>query len=1125
MADFNAGSIGGSLDIDLRPFRQGLAQAKQQAAEFEKKKITPKVTLDTSDFDAGKLRVEAAVADLGNDSANVTVSIDITGAMAKLALLKAAMDDVTNHPMSAATSGIYNTPIRSVSRGGSVITRTAETLLSPRDSGGRFIGGGGGGFFGGNHRGGFMNPFNNQSGIGRILDAGGVTSHVMRGVGALAPAVVPAMIGTAAMGITSLGPALVTAAQAAGVFGAAAAAGAITLGVGLKGYASLIKADLKGLSASSTGAAGAAYRGVQGLKGAASRLRADTAPGVYGVIGAGASLGASVLPKLVPVVNAISGGLRTVITDIRHLTNSPLMGKFVGSLTTFFHNTLTGAAPVLRQVAGDFMHLFIDLRPAMSAVGQGLTALIDKGTKWIHTLSPADTAKFVNGITSTVGPVLHTLGAVLHALGSISVSLAPIRKPFLDFLSQTAKAVAGLDFHDLAAGLGSVLHAIAPLLPVARDLLNAVIKPLSVFMKDLSKDAITPLVHSLGKELAPAFHEIQVGLTQIAPYLAQFIGSLANLVNPTGVHLLTILIHDLFGALVALAPPILKIGTLLESVIDSGIMMALPAVNLFAKSVAGLATALAAVLNPIVALVEHTPGLTKGLGLILDAWVALKLGSMGIAAANTVAAASVERLAAAYAFLTGSARTAAVAEGEAAAAGTVGGAGGVAGGVVKGGIISRLLGGLGRSLFSGEGIIGKLGPIGLTAGLVLAGDKGAGVGKGGQGLGQLQSHLQEIKGINNNTFLGNHLLGGTIPGLFTHPLDTLHNAIHGVGIGQSDESKLTGQIQTQQAAFGVLTRAAERNHITLKALIGTTDNYTGALAKLGGANGAETHAENLHATALEKAHAAVVNAFNANTDYRQLLKDVTNQTITNTHGLKGNSAAVLENRTLLDQMGGRMRALVQSGTLTARQQAALRDAFVRTAVQMGTNKQYAENLATAMTNIPKNIHTQVVMNGTSGVLSGIKALRRALSVPIVQHVQVVHDKNAPGGKYYVNPPTPGSLNSLLGGTKKNGRRRHAIGGVTNGPMNYGDLVGDNVGGREAIIPLEKYDIPKRGELRAMLDAALNKGSDPSDSFMREVRDLLRALVDKTSSPEDLATAFGRLSDVQLRRLIQIARAE
>jgi phage-related protein len=96
----------------------------------------------------------------------------------------------------------------------------------------------------------------------------------------------------------------------------------------------------------------------------------------------------------------------------------------------------------------------------------------------------------------------------------------------------------------------------------------------------------------------------------------------------------------------------------------------------------------------------------------------------------------------------------------------------------------------------------------------------------------------------------------------------------------------------------------------------------------------------------------------------------------------------------------------------------------------------------------------------------------------------------------------------------------AAGGVTDGMTSF--VAGDNPGGREAVIPLDKYDIPKKGQT----DQATHQAQQDNSKIIGLLSTIARSLAD--SMPEDVASALGDVlsnqSDANLRRQLQLGRA-
>lgn len=86
-ADFDAGSIEGTLDLNTKPFVAGLRHAKAEAERFEKKKIEPTIGADTGEFDVKKARVNAEADAL--DKKKIAPEVELKGWVRTVAGLKA----------------------------------------------------------------------------------------------------------------------------------------------------------------------------------------------------------------------------------------------------------------------------------------------------------------------------------------------------------------------------------------------------------------------------------------------------------------------------------------------------------------------------------------------------------------------------------------------------------------------------------------------------------------------------------------------------------------------------------------------------------------------------------------------------------------------------------------------------------------------------------------------------------------------------------------------------------------------------------------------------------------------------------------------------------------------------
>jgi SLT domain-containing protein/phage-related protein len=97
VADFHAGSIEATLDLDTSPFRAGLAWARGEAQKFEKEGINVRLGIDRTEFDADKARVKGDLDKLDHTKAKPDVELTgVPGVLAKLKLIQHEVDK-TDH--------------------------------------------------------------------------------------------------------------------------------------------------------------------------------------------------------------------------------------------------------------------------------------------------------------------------------------------------------------------------------------------------------------------------------------------------------------------------------------------------------------------------------------------------------------------------------------------------------------------------------------------------------------------------------------------------------------------------------------------------------------------------------------------------------------------------------------------------------------------------------------------------------------------------------------------------------------------------------------------------------------------------------------------------------------------
>jgi len=434
-ADFDAGSIEGSLTLDTDPFETGLAAAKAKADDFESNDIAPNLDLDTEDFDAETDKVRASLDELGSKTAKP--HIDLTGsteALAQITALKAAMTEL------AATRG-------KLDRGGS-----GGGILSLLG-----LGGGKDGSDGSN--GSFL------SGKGMAILIGSIA--------ALAPALAPATAAVIGFG---------SAATAA--FGGAAISLGLFAGVAKSDFADIQAAAKKGLQLS--GPAGEAEKALKELQGAWAKLKSTTAGGVDTDLAKGMELIAGILPKLTPLLDAVSKGVGNIIDDLDKLADSKAFDKFLKSLTDLAGPTLSALGTTITNTLKGAFDLFEALSPEITAVSDGIEGLSQDFLDWSKSLKDGGVESFFDYIAEWAPKTKQMLRDLFSALGQIGHDFAPLVGPALDFLDDFFKAVKKLDLAPLAKSVGDLLKALSPLLNDFADLGNSLIPPVTAALKPLT---------------------------------------------------------------------------------------------------------------------------------------------------------------------------------------------------------------------------------------------------------------------------------------------------------------------------------------------------------------------------------------------------------------------------------------------------------------------------------------------------------------------------------------------------------------------------------------------------------------------------------------------------------------
>lgn len=509
MADFDAGSIEGRLDLDTDPFIRGLREAKAEATAFER---------------TTEINVRANVTGIGDSDATSTIDVDSAGADAAIARTTAeleALDHKKAEPKVDVDTRRANAALMALDRNVDKIAGAYKRNSNP-------LSGGGGG-------------------------------HGMA-----------YLLGLAA----SLAPAFGPATAAIGLFGAAgvAAFGGMAVSMGLWGkivggvFKQIQQANKEGKTL--TGSLGQLQTALKGLSGAWSDLQTKAGPGIAKALLPTFQTLEHLLPKLLPLINAISTGVGGALIPIDNLLKSKRFDHFIDLLSSNAVKDLPQVGSALAHILGGLMGVFTALNPLIQL---GLPILV-KMTREFDKWSRSGAGDFVHDVFDTIqtyGPMtLHMLHNLFGALGNIAKGFAPLTGPALMFLSNLFFTIKNLNLKPLTSAIGDLLDKLDPFVTVLGEIVNTLLPPFAAILGTLADNFVGPLGESLAQELSPALDSLAGLLDRLAEPLGLFLSSIADLVNPTGVGLLSTLISDLVGPVGDLLVPLINLATTLEGVVD-----------------------------------------------------------------------------------------------------------------------------------------------------------------------------------------------------------------------------------------------------------------------------------------------------------------------------------------------------------------------------------------------------------------------------------------------------------------------------------------------------------------------------------------------------------------------------
>ena len=195
-----------------------------------------------------------------------------------------------------------------------------------------------------------------------------------------------------------------------------------------------------------------------------------------------------------------------------------------------------------------------------------------------------------------------------------------------------------------------------------------------------------------------------------------------------------------------------------------------------------------------------------------------------------------------------------------------------------------------------------------------------------------------------------------------------------------------------------------------------TDRYRGAVGGAGIAAGITATKVRGLVSAMKEERSAALGAFDAETQWRQALKDAQAQAAKNNAGLKGNSDAALQNRAMISQLAAAWNNQSDAVRNNVSRFKQAKASFIQTAESMGVPRKAAIELANSLLDIPTKRVIDVAMTGDQKSLSTIASIRYALDQLHDKTVTIntVHQESYLNKR--ANDPAPGQAGGAADGT-------------------------------------------------------------------------------------------------------------
>lgn len=189
------------------------------------------------------------------------------------------------------------------------------------------------------------------------------------------------------------------------------------------------------------------------------------------------------------------------------------------------------------------------------------------------------------------------------------------------------------------------------------------------------------------------------------------------------------------------------------------------------------------------------------------------------------------------------------------------------------------------------------------------------------------------------------------------------------GLSLAEVTKSFPQYQTALANAGAAAKEAEPPTRSFRQILQETGNAAGL-----------TRSE-LHglAEAMKEQRSETLAAFDAQIAWRQALNDATEQAKKSQAGIRGNSKEAIANSQALSQLAGAWNNQSDAVRNNVGRYESAKSAFIETAVQMGVNRDRAEQLARSLLAIPNKVLTDIQLAGGQKAYDDIQRIKQALS--------------------------------------------------------------------------------------------------------------------------------------------------